>query len=189
MAFAPIGRRTIRFAPAQGDGIEHLDIVPDADGVAVTSVVAGSYEGTPFGLRYRLALDAGWRLRRAELGTTAGAHLLLEADGAGRWTDGAGVVRDDLAGAIDIDIVATPFTNTLPIRRLAFSRGESRDIAAAWISLPDFAVQREPQRYTALEPGRLYRFLALDGGFTADLPVDEDGIVTDYPGLFRRARP
>jgi hypothetical protein len=28
---------------------------------------------------------------------------------------------------------------------------------------------------------------ALDGdGFRAELPVDEDGIVLDYPGMFRR---
>ena len=50
----------------------------------------------------------------------------------------------------------------------------------------------EPQRYTRLETGDgggLYRFLSLDGGFTADLPVDLDGLVLDYPGLFRRVFP
>jgi uncharacterized protein len=31
--------------------------------------------------------------------------------------------------------------------------------------------------------------LSLDGGFTADLQVDADGLVLDYPGLFRRAWP
>jgi hypothetical protein len=30
----------------------------------------------------------------------------------------------------------------------------------------------------------LYRFLSLDGSFTADLPVDADGLVVDYPELF-----
>jgi hypothetical protein len=29
----------------------------------------------------------------------------------------------------------------------------------------------------------------LDGGFTADLPVDADGLVLDYPGLFKRVLP
>jgi hypothetical protein len=37
--------------------------------------------------------------------------------------------------------------------------------------------------------GSLYRFLNLDGGFTADLQVDPDGLVLDYPGLFRRVHP
>jgi hypothetical protein len=50
----------------------------------------------------------------------------------------------------------------------------------------------EPQRYTCLEKsdrGGLYRFLSLDGEFTADLPVDAGGLVLDYPGLFRRVLP
>jgi hypothetical protein len=33
----------------------------------------------------------------------------------------------------------------------------------------------------------LYLFENLDGsGFAAELPVDEDGVVPDYPDLFRR---
>ena len=46
--------------------------------------------------------------------------------------------------------------------------------------------------HTCLEKsdgGGLYRFLSLDGGFTADLLVDADGLVLDYPGLFRRVLP
>jgi len=31
-----------------------------------------------------------------------------------------------------------------------------------------------------------YRFVSLDGGFSAELPVDQDGLIMDYPGLFRR---
>jgi uncharacterized protein len=31
--------------------------------------------------------------------------------------------------------------------------------------------------------------VSLDGGFTADLPVDLDGLILDYPGLFRRVFP
>jgi hypothetical protein len=42
------------------------------------------------------------------------------------------------------------------------------------------------QRYTALDGAKHYRFESLDDGFTAELPVDEDGFVLDYPGLFRR---
>jgi uncharacterized protein len=47
-------------------------------------------------------------------------------------------------------------------------------------------------RCTRLETGDgggSYRFVSLDGGFSADLPVDLDGLVMDYPGLFRRAFP
>jgi hypothetical protein len=36
--------------------------------------------------------------------------------------------------------------------------------------------------------GGLYRYevRGIFQGFTADLPVDENGLVLDYPGIFRR---
>ena len=50
--------------------------------------------------------------------------LHLESDGEGHWQEN-GKDRPDLHGCIDIDIQATPFTNTLPIRRLGLKTGES----------------------------------------------------------------
>jgi hypothetical protein len=85
-----------------------------------------------------------------------------------------------------VDIQATPLTNTLPIRRLALQAGESTDIRLCYIEVPSLTVSPATQRYTALETGRLYRFESLESDFTADLPVDEDGFVLDYPGLFKR---
>ncbi len=92
-----------------------------------------------------------------------------------------------------MDISQTPFTNTLPIRRLGLGPGESAEISVAYVDGTQLQPWPEPQRYTCLEEGGrrggLYRFLSLDGGFTADLPVDADGLVLDYPGLFKRALP
>jgi hypothetical protein len=56
----------------------------------------------------------------------------------------------------------------------------------AWVSAFDMTVRAQPQAYTRLEE-HLYRFENLDGsGFHADLRVDDQGLVIDYPGLFRR---
>jgi len=56
----------------------------------------------------------------------------------------------------------------------------------AWVFAPDLTVQAQPQAYTRLAEHR-YLFENLDGsGFQAELPVDEAGIVVDYPNLFRR---
>lgn len=85
-----------------------------------------------------------------------------------------------------MDLAVTPFTNTLPIRRLGLRAGESADILAAYVSPPDMSVTASRQRYTCLEPGRLYRYRSLDGDFARDIEVDRDGLVVDYPDLFRR---
>jgi hypothetical protein len=66
--------------------------------------------------------------------------------------------------------------------------GERRLFRMAWIFAPALTVHPVPQAYTRLAD-RLYLFENLDGsGFKAELPVDEDGIVLDYPGFFRRVR-
>ena len=44
----------------------------------------------------------------------------------------------------------------------------------------------DEQRYRCLKDGALYRYEAVDRTFAADLPVDRDGLVLDYPTLFER---
>jgi uncharacterized protein len=66
--------------------------------------------------------------------------------------------------------------------------GERRQFNMAWIFTPDLTVHPQPQAYTRLADP-LYLFENLDGsGVSAELSVDEDGIVLDYPGLFRRVK-
>jgi hypothetical protein len=112
--------------------------------------------------------------------------LDLSSDGAGRWTDRSGTPLPDLAGAIDVDLTATPFTNTLPIRRLGLRSGQAETITVVYVEVPALTVVASRQRYTCLEPGRRYRFESLDSGFTRDIEVDDDGLVLTYPDLFRR---
>lgn len=112
-------------------------------------------------------------------------RVALTSDGAGRWMRD-GVAMGALDGAIDVDVSATPFTNTLPIRRLALAAGVSAEILVAYVDVPSLAISAERQRYTCLESARRYRFEALDGDFTRTLEVDADALVVSYPGLFRR---
>jgi hypothetical protein len=179
--------RTIRWSAWGGceAGLEHVDVRPADGGLDISGVVIGQEDGTEFGLSYRVKLDALWRTREARLRTTSGHRLHLESDGHGHWREN-GKDQPALQGCIDIDIQATPITNTLPIRRLDLETGESMEIRLCYISMPDLIVSGANQRYTAIEAGSLYRFESLGDGFTADLPVDGDGFVLDYPGLFRR---
>ena len=62
----------------------------------------------------------------------------------------------------------------------------SADIVTAWVDFPSLAVKPDPQRYTCISEN-LYRFESLDSGFTADITFAPDGLVSHYPGLFRRA--
>lgn len=184
-------RRTICWAPTwnkerEGAGLEQLLLGPrEADSV----VLAFDEEHGPFRLAYRLTWDERWQLRTAELVLTteqARRSLALETDGRGRWRSTDGRDLDELEGCIDLDIWPTPFTNSFPIRRQPMSVGGRREFRVAWVHALELTVQPQTQAYTRLAE-RLYLFENLDGsGFRAELPVDEDGIVLNYPGLFRR---
>jgi hypothetical protein len=184
-------RRTICWTPTwnkdrEGIGLEHLVL----DGrVADSVVLAFDDEHGPLRLIYRLAWDESWCLREADLSVTTDLStrsIRLITDGKGHWRDDDGRTRDDLEGCLDVDIWPTPFTNTFPIRREPMAVGERRQFRMAWIFGPDLTVHPQPQAYTRVAD-RLYLFENLDGsGFKAELPVDADRIVLDYPNLFRR---
>ena len=184
-------RRTICWTPTwnkdrEGVGLEHLLLSEHA---ADSVILAFDAEHGPFRLTYRLSWDESWRLGDAELVLATDSvtrSLILRTDGKGHWWHRDGPAIDDLDGCLDVDIWPTPFTNSFPIRREPMRVGERRRFRMAWIFAPDLTVRAQPQAYTRLAD-RLYLFENLDGsGFTAELPVDEDGIVLDYPDLFRR---
>lgn len=187
MSLRPLIFRTIRWSAWNGceTGLEHVDVRPSDGGHTISGVVIGEEDGSRFGLHYRLKVDSLWHTKAVHLQTTSGQMLDLESNGQGSWTEN-GKARPDLQGCIDVDIQATPLTNTLPIRRLEWASGQTTDIRLCYIAVPDLTASAQDQRYTAIEPGSLYRFESVASGFTADLPVDADGFVRDYPELFRR---
>jgi hypothetical protein len=87
-------------------------------------------------------------------------------------------------GAVDIDLAFSPFTNTLPIRRLNLPVGSSAEIVTAYVEALSLRVTPDPQRYTRLATDE-YLYESLDTDFSRRITVDADGFVLDYPGLFR----
>ncbi|GAA3737487.1 hypothetical protein HDA32_005432 [Spinactinospora alkalitolerans] len=144
-----------------------------------------------FSCRFTVCTDLAWATRevRAEVLTEEGARSIELTCGGGQWrVDGR---RDPaLDGCVDVDVAATPLTNTLPIRRLGLAPGEFRDIGVAWIDVPSLKVHRMKQRYTRLtQSGGLERYEYRAPGFGAfDLTVDGDGLVIDYEHFARRIR-
>ncbi|MEX3931983.1 putative glycolipid-binding domain-containing protein [Paraburkholderia phymatum] len=181
--------REVRWTPEEGDGVEHLAFDARADGFHAESVLVGERNGHPYGLFYRVKCDLQWRTVHVWLKVIGGPELDLHGDGEGNWHDGHGLVLASLAGCIDIDIAATPYTNTLPIRRLQLAKGARETIPVVFISTPDLQISRVEQAYACVEPGIEYRYEGIDTGFAAELKVDEDGLVIDYPTMFTRTLP
>lgn len=181
------------WAAWDGRGLEHLRLSMDAGGVRGDSLIlAVDDDGRPFRARYEVECDGSWTMRRAriELLETPSRVLDLRADGGRRWTDAATGAALALDGCVDIDIYPSPFTNTLPIRRLADAVvGRPVTLDVAWVVLPALSIAPARQEYTLLErgaDGSRWRFRAPDSDFTAELSTDRHGLVRDYPSIARR---
>ena len=178
--------RVARWEDWSGRGLEHLVLTERATDILAVAVCIVADE-PPYAVRYRAECDAQWRCRELDVEIVdTGRAVRLRGDGRGRWTDGDGTRLPQLDGAIDVDVSITPFTNTLPIRRLELVAGGVREIAVVYVRAPALSVELDHQRYICVEPRRRYRYEAVDGTFAADIEVDGDGLVLTYPGLFRR---
>ncbi len=105
--------------------IEHLVLREGQDGITAESVLLGQVNGDWFAARYRIVCDLDWRVQKAEVGLIGDERQVgLISDGNGCWTNKQYTPLKELDGAIDIDISATPFTNTLPIPRLGLQTGQ-----------------------------------------------------------------
>jgi hypothetical protein len=169
---------------------EHAQVDVLDDGILATGVQLG-VEPQPYRLDYLLDVPHGWITRRLEIEASGAGWrraLVLEHDGAGHWTANSEAL-DDVSGALDCDLAFSPLTNLMPVRRSALhERAGSEDFTMAWVSVPDLKVHASPQRYEHVRPG-VVRFAELDGDFTAELELDDDGLVARYPRLAERVQP
>jgi uncharacterized protein len=158
---------------------EVCEVVLTEDGVAATGAQVGSTP-KPYRAAYELEARKNWVTRRLRVEVAGVGMVELRHDGKGSW---AGVANAaELEGALDCDLAFSPLTNLMPVRRHRLHEEPGAvDFAMAWVSLPDLKVRRSQQRYEHLAPGRV-RF-SDDDGFTAELELDENGLVAVYPGL------
>jgi hypothetical protein len=146
---------------------------------------------------------AHWRSEGRASGspvTAAGVPIVIEDSD---WSAAAGVLpgivdEHGLSGAEDCDLGLCPVTNTMPMLRSILPRGRAvgpgpgleQEFVMAWVEVPSLRVMRSEQTYqlrrTGVDGTAAVRFVELDTSFQADLEVDLDGLVINYPELARR---
>lgn len=184
-----------------GHGLEGVRMIPGHGGFRALGRMVRVEPTGGFTSSYRLVVGEDGRVSRLSV-TSATAekerHLTINRTDDGVWLldtgSGSGAVRDDCAGAVDVDLAYSPMFNTIPIRRLGLHReaGE-HTLPMVFVSLPDLEVRVVEQTYrtvSVLDEGTGNAGIGFrSGDFTADLVVDADGVVTSYPGLARRLLP
>jgi hypothetical protein len=168
-------------------GTDYCALWHTAEGWLLKGTVVGVLKDQrPMLASYEIHCDENWLTHRVHVERTIGSdvkNLSLSVENRGVWRSSNQELRD-IHGCSDVDLAVTPATNTLPIRRLDLGIGKSESVTAAWIKFPELSVQPLSQRYTRLTKNT-YRYES-NTGFSADIVVDDLGLVTTYPGGWER---
>ena len=162
-------------------GAEVARFIQEAAGWTLDGTVLLVSPVGPARLQYQVKCDLEWRTQAAIVQGLLGDRQVvidIRSDGHGAWTFNR-APAPAVAGCIDIDLGFTPSTNLLPIRRLPLSEGGSVSVQAAWLRFPTLELEQLDQVYTRTG-SREYRYESAGGRFTANLEVDELGLVSRY---------
>lgn len=167
--------------------LEVLQFQAADHGFSVKSLVSGLLYGYPVLIEYNVEIDKSWRVTQLRLNSLLkdGKSIVLKSGPHTKWYDETNHEIPELKGCVDIDISLTPFTNTLPIKRLGNALLKRTEITVLYLNLTDWKFKKVQQYYTKLSNNR-YKYEGIFRNFVAELPVDDFGFVTTYPGLFER---
>ncbi len=145
------------------------------------------YPEGPLAFRYRVDCNRRWEPTTAELVLSSESErrrVRISKDEHNEWTV-SGFRNAELRGCTDLDLAASPSTNTFAVNRLALAVGEAAEILTAWVMFPDITPIAVKQRYTRLSEHR-YLFEGLHNRFSREFEVDDRGLVTRYPESWER---
>ena len=180
MTAFPADGYTVRWQTWEGDGDETVTLRWENEGWTAIGEVGRE------AVSYVLRLSALWQVRQFLLFRDSDEpDLWLGNDGSGRWGEMNGAHRPDLDGCTDIDLHITPFTNSLPIRRLRLDHGDAAHLRVALVDVETLGIVPVQQRYEHRSPG-MWRKTHLATDTSIDFKVDDFGLVQDEPELFRR---
>lgn len=184
------GQHTIVWQALAWPGTEYFELDSKPEGIVAKSYLTGTIDQKPYALAYKVELTPEWQVKRFGVWSLANVskQIVLSTDLNGHWFDSGGAPQSQFDGCYDIDLSITPFTNSLPINRMKWYKGKKQRVDVLYVRLPDFEPHKVAQYYTQLQD---FRYFYRDGtvDFTADLQVDKDGLIIEYPGLFTRAFP
>ncbi|HET7073711.1 MAG TPA: putative glycolipid-binding domain-containing protein [Mycobacterium sp.] len=153
-------------------------------------VAAATAINPAFGAYYDLQTDETGATKRFGLTVTLAERerqLAIARDEENMWliTDHQGERRAGYNGALDVDVVFSPFFNALPIRRLSLhERADSVTLPMVYVNVPEMAVTAATVSYCS--EGRLDGIKLHSPVADTTVSVDEDGFILDYPSLAER---
>ena len=171
-------------------GHESARLIRRESGWLLTGVAVFAHDRLPCRLDYQVTCDTGWQTISGKVEGWVGEKLIeieISVSPQRRWQLN-GEECPEVGGCTDLDLNFSPSTNLVPIRRLGLALGQGAEVRAAWLRFPNFTLEPLEQYYTRIDKG-IYRYESAGGRFTAELKVNEEGFVTEYPCFWSQESP
>lgn len=153
-------------------------------------VAAATNTHPAFSASYSLVTDDSGATKRLSLDLTTAERerqLSIARDEENMWLVSGyeGESRTAFDGALDVDVMPSPFFNALPIRRTGLHRSsETVTVPVVYIYLPSLTVTAAEITYTGSGNGTAVTLKSPAADTT--VVVDDEGFIVDYPGLAER---
>ena len=157
-------------------------------------IVAAATSSHPaFSASYDLVTDDAGATKRLSLTVTLAERerqLSIARDEENMW-----LVQDHqnqtkraaYDGAMDVDVIFSPFFNALPIRRTGlYQQAESISLPVVYVRLPELTVETVNINYASEAPNPGAGIKLQSPVAETTITVDADGFILDYPGLAER---
>ena len=171
----------------ENQSIETLSLTTSGVGTLAKSTIQGTIDSQLFTINYAITTNTAGETTRVQISTRfkdREEHLKLESNGNGSWILN-GEPAPQLNGCIDVDLPVTPYTNTLPIKRLHLPVGEEAIIKVVYLDVLAGNTEPVAQKYRRISEFG-YHYENIPNDFEADIEVDGLELVTFYPQLFTR---
>jgi hypothetical protein len=156
-------------------------------------IVAAAGDTHPaFAAYYDLQTDETGATKRLGMTVTLAERerqLAVARDEENMWmlTDYRGESRAAFGGALDVDVVFSPFFNALPIRRCGLmERPDSITVPTIYVNLPDMSLASAVVSYSSAAPGAPDGIKVHSPVSETTVTVDADGFIVNYPDLAER---
>jgi uncharacterized protein len=153
-------------------------------------IVAAATDTNPaFAAYYDLLTDETGATKRLGMTVTSAERerqLVVARDNENMWlvSDHRGDSRTAYDGALDVDVVFSPFFNALPIRRLGLTeRADTVTVPTIYISLPEISITSAPVSYSSSAAGEGEGIKVHSPVSDTVLTVDANGFIVNYPSL------
>jgi hypothetical protein len=172
-------------------GLEKVKLETSALGVMADGEVEERIGDVPYRMHYSVICDPDWNVKELTVERHGPRTRSLDVitDGLGKWYTPACEELPAFEGCTDVNLSAAAFTNTLPIRRLNLGENQKVELKVLYVDASTMEMNATQQRYTCIHRGEsesTYYYENLLTGFRVEMKVDAEGLVLDYPGVFRR---